>query len=93
MLAMLQVVQSMQRGKGLGRSKGRIKAVSTVLQKRLMLILMLMLTDVDADANADKCAKNSFKDKLETSFSTFLFRNLEITATCCSSLHADADFH
>ena len=86
MLAMLQVVQSMQRGKGLGRSKGRIKAVSTVLQKnRLMLILMLMLmlTDVYADADAVKGARNSFKDNLETSFSTFLFRNLEIIETCC----------
>ena len=45
MLAMLQVVQSMQRGKGLGRSKGRIKAVSTVLQKKQI--------DVDIDANVD----------------------------------------
>ena len=27
MLPMFQVVQSMQRGKGLGRTKGRIKAV------------------------------------------------------------------
>ena len=46
MLALLQVVQSMQRGKGLGRSKGRIKAVSTVLQQKKQI-------DVDIDANAD----------------------------------------
>ena len=56
-------------------------------------MLMLMLTDVYADADAVKGARNSFKDNLETSFSTFLFRNLEIIATCCLSLHADADFH
>ena len=49
----------------------------------LILVLMLMLTDVYTDA--DKGAKNSFKDKLETSFSTFLFRNLEMIATCCLS--------
>ena len=56
MLPMFQVVQSMQRGKGLGRTKGRIKAVrkssdpndndyaiENSFQDRLVLTMMILL--------------------------------------------------
>ena len=48
MLPLFQVVQSMQRGKGLGRSKGRIKAVKTS-------------SDPNDDDYAEKSIKIAFK--------------------------------
>ena len=72
---MFQLVQSMQRGKGLGRNKGRIKAVRKTFEKKL---------NTPATTQMKRGIPTTNKN-----YQAYFFRNLQMTAFCLLSLVND----